>query len=371
MARLGVSGAVIGGEYIAGDLSITNGVIDQVGLPPGRGGLAIPGFVDLQVNGFAGVNFATATVDQWREASRRLAQTGVSEYVANIISSDDAVVAQALSVATDAQRSAEPTGARLAGVHLEGPFLSAPKAGIHPLEHLRNPDGDLLWRWLAAGPVAMVTVAPELPGALELISHLRTHGVVVSLGHSQASYQQAIAGFDHGATTVTHLFNAMSGISAREPGLAGAALSRSDVWLQLIVDLLHVDKALVELVIQFAAKRIVAVSDCLPMTGEAVSSMEFGGSAIHLTDGRAVNDQGVLAGSVLHMHDALRHAVGCGMSVVDAVNATSKNPLSVLHRATDTLLSPGCRADVVVVSDGLDVERVVLSGVDVHVQEGV
>ena len=369
MARLGVSGAIIRGEYVAGDISIADGVIDQVGLPPAHGGLAIPRFVDLQVNGFAGVDFATATAEQWREASRRLAQTGVGEYVANIISSDDDTVEKALQVAKEVQATPESSGARLAGVHLEGPFLSTPKAGIHPVGHLKEPNMALLEGWIAAGPVAMVTVAPELPGSLELIAELRSRGVVVSLGHSQATYQDAIAGFDHGATTVTHLFNAMSGISAREPGLAGAALSRPDVWLQLILDLLHVDRVLVELVIQFAAKRIVAVSDCLPITGTGATSMEFGGTTIQVSKGRAVNGDGVLAGSVLHMADALRHAVECRMSVVDAVNATSKNPLSVLRRDTDTLLAPGHPADLVVISDGLEVESVFHAGVDLHLQE--
>lgn len=369
MARLGVSGAVIGGEYVAGDISVADGVIDQIGLPAGRGGLALPSFVDLQVNGFAGVDFATATAEQWQEASRRLALSGVSDYVANIISSDDETVATALQVAKDVQASPEPSHARLVGVHLEGPFLSAPKAGIHPVGHLKQPNNTLLEQWLSLGPVAMVTVAPELPGAVELIDTLRSRGVVVSLGHSQASYQDAIAGFDHGATTVTHLFNAMSGISAREPGLAGAALSRPDVWLQLILDLLHVDRVLVELVIQFAAKRIVAVSDCLPMTGTEATSMEFGGTTVQVSEGRAVNADGVLAGSMLHMADALRHAVECGMSVVDAVNATSKNPLSLLNRDTDTLLAPGHPADLVVVSDTLEVENVFCSGVEVQLQE--
>ena len=369
MSQLGVSGAVVGGAYVPGDVSVADGVIDQVGLPPGRGGLAIPGFVDLQVNGFAGVDFLSADLDQWQEANRHLARTGVTEYVANMISAHPDQTSRALAVANRVSGQSQAGGARLLGVHVEGPFLAPPKAGIHPTSHLAQPDKAQLVQWIELGPVVMVTLAPELPGAKDLIASLGGEGIVVSLGHSEATYEEALAGFDAGATTVTHLFNAMSGISAREPGLAGAALSRPDVWLQLIIDLMHVDPALVKLVVSHAPERIVAVTDCLSVTGTKLTHLRFGDSDIDVVDGRAVNADGVLAGSVLQMDQALRHAVSCGMSTIDAVNATSRNPLAVLNRPTESLLAPGSVADVVVVSDSLDVETVLLAGVDVLTQE--
>jgi N-acetylglucosamine-6-phosphate deacetylase len=369
MKRLGVSGAVIGGAYVPGDVSLSHGVIDQVGLPPGRGGLAIPGFVDLQVNGFAGIDFAHATEEEWQEANRRLLHTGVTAYLANLISNDPAVTTRALGVAGSVLASDVSGGAQLAGVHLEGPFLSEQRAGIHPRSHLATPQWELMERWIRTGVVAMATLAPELAGATDMVTRLRKNNVVVSLGHSQSTYAQAIEAFDAGATTVTHLFNAMSGITAREPGLSGAALSRSDVWLQLIVDLLHVDPVLIELIISHAPDRVVLVTDCLPVSGTEAVQLSFGGSEITVVDGMAANSEGVLAGSVLQMDQALRNAVSRGMSVLEAVNAASLNPLSVLRRPVDALLAPGSVADVLVVSDSLELDEVFLAGVDSRIQE--
>lgn len=369
MARLGVKGAVIGGVYVPGDIAVSDGRVDQVGLPPGRGGFAIPGFVDLQVNGYAGVDFTVAAEDEWLEASRRLAQSGTTRFLANLITSEQEVIEKALAVARNVSNTKAPGRATLGGVHLEGPFLAEPKAGIHPKAHLLAPDWSLLQRWMQLGPIAMATIAPELPGAIDIVSKLRESGVVVSLGHSQASYQEAIAGFNAGAATVTHLFNAMSGVTAREPGLTGAALSRTDVWLQLIVDLLHVDRVLVELVGAVAPERVVAVTDCLPTSGTSEAHLSFGGTRIDVVDGRAASRDGILAGSVVQMDQALRNAVSCGMSVVNAVNATSRNPLAVLNYPIESLLAPGDVADVLIVSDSLDLENVFLSGVDIHMQE--
>lgn len=370
MTRMGVTGAVIGGRWVPGDISIHEGVIDQVGLPPGKAGLAIPGFVDLQVNGFGGVNFATATAGEWAEANVQLARTGVTRYLANLISSAPAVIDQALEVAREAIRDLSRPGARLAGVHLEGPFLAEKKAGIHDRGQLTKPDWALLERWVSAGPLAMATIAPELPGALEVIRQLRERNVAVSLGHSNSTVAEASAGFDAGATAVTHLFNAMSGITARDPGLAGAALSRPDVWLQLILDFLHVDPVLAQIVSTLAPERIVLVTDCLPVTGTSGREFSFGGFDIDLVDGKAVNSDGVLAGSVLVMDQALRNAVSCGMSVIDAVNATSRNPLGVLNHPVDELLAPGTPADVLIVSDALELDRIFHSGVEHDVWEG-
>jgi N-acetylglucosamine-6-phosphate deacetylase len=371
MTRMGVTGAVIGGRWVPGDISIRDGLIDQVGLPPGSTGLAIPGFVDLQVNGFHGVDFASATAEEWAEANGHLARTGVTRYLANLISSAPAVIDRALEVAREVRRDPEHPGARLAGVHLEGPFLAEKKAGIHQKEHLTEPNWALLERWMTAGPVAMATIAPELPGAIQVIRQLRDKGVVVSLGHSNATVTEAIAGFDQGATTVTHLFNAMSGITARDPGLAGAALSRADVWVQLILDFLHVDRVLAQIIATLASERLVLVTDCLPITGTTSRQFPFGGSDIDLVEGKAVNSDGVLAGSVLLMDQALRNAVGCGMSVVDAVNATSRNPLSVLNHPVDDLLAPGTPADVLIVSDALDLDKIFHRGVEHDIWEGV
>lgn len=358
----------MGGVYVPGDISLRDGFVDSVGLPPGASGLAIPGFVDLQVNGFAGVDFTTASVEQWKGANQQLAATGVTSYLANLVTNDQEAISEALAVAREVHDNPDPRGATLVGAHLEGPFLSSEKAGIHPKTYLKAPGADLVEHWLATGPVAMMTIAPELDGALSLIDTLVQHGVVASLGHSNSTSGEALAGFEAGATTVTHIFNAMSGITARAPGLAGAALSREDIWLQLILDFLHVDQLLAEILLKVAPHRIVLVTDCLSVTGTEGTHFTLGGTELQLIEGKAINSAGVLAGSVLTMDQALRNAVACGMSDVDAVNATSLNPLRVLNPSCDAPLIPGAPADVLVVSDSWDIERVVRHGVDIEEQ---
>ena len=370
MAKLGVSGAIVQGIYHPGDISIRDGVVAEIGLPPGKSGIAIPGFVDLQVNGFAGVDFATATADDWNFASQQLAQTGVTTYLANVISSHVTDLEKTLAVAKALPRHQEKSSATLAGIHLEGPFLAEAKAGIHPTNFLREPDSSLLDSWINTGPVVMVTIAPELPGALSLIEELSHKNIVTSLGHSNCTSEQAQFGFDAGATSVTHLFNGMSGITGRSPGLAGAALAQEDIWLQVILDYTHVDRVLLELLAQCAPKRLVFVTDCLPATGTSATAFTLGETQIQIVDGKAVNKSGVLAGSILTMGESLRNAIECGMDEVDAINATSLNPLRLLDPAHVGPLAPGSSADIVVLSDSYSPKQIFLGGVEIQPQDG-
>jgi N-acetylglucosamine-6-phosphate deacetylase len=357
MARLGVRGAIVDGAYVAGDVDVADGVITSVGLPPGSHGIAIPGFVDLQVNGFAGIDFAHATEEQWREANRELARTGVTHYVANLISTDIPTTERVLATARGVRSSHSDQEAHLVGVNLEGPFLSDVKAGIHPKDKLQQPVADMFQRWVDTKSVAMTTIAPELPGALELIRQAVAAGVCVSLGHSNADVGEAQKGFDAGATTVTHLFNGMSGISARTPGLAGVALARPDIWLQIIADGIHVDPVLLRLVMNCAPHRIVLVSDCLPIAGTSDESFLLDGKEIRLSNGRAVDDVGVLAGSVLTMQQALENMIELGMDAIQAINAATVNPRRALGLG-DSTLSPGAPSDLVVLSDEHEVTLV-------------
>jgi N-acetylglucosamine-6-phosphate deacetylase len=233
--RLGIEAALVDGELVRGDVEIQGGRIVAHGLatPTGRG-IATPGFVDLQVNGFAGVDFLEADTDGYRRAGEALLETGVTAYLPTFITAPEERLTAALRevpVGSD--------GPSILGVHLEGPFISALRLGIHPSEARRNPDVDLLGRLLDAGPVRLVTLAPELPRAHLLIETLLRREIAVSSGHSDASADDANTAFDLGVRTVTHLFNAMP-FHHRDPGLAGAALARDDVVVQLILDGVHV-----------------------------------------------------------------------------------------------------------------------------------
>jgi len=234
--RLGVEAAYVDGVFVPGDVEIGEGRVLAVGLGGAVGrGLAVPGLVDLQVNGFGGVDFLDADADGYRRAGEALLETGVTSYLPTLISSPEHELLAAMREIPqgDARRP------RILGVHLEGPFLSAKRLGTHVSSARRDPDLALLDVLLDGGPVRLMTLAPELPGADALIDRLLERGVIVSLGHSDATAAQANAAFDRGARMVTHIFNAMRPFSHRDPGIAGAALTRSDVIVQIILDGVH------------------------------------------------------------------------------------------------------------------------------------
>src|SRR5436305_193501 len=231
---------------------VVDGRIAGVGVASANGrGLAVPGFIDLQVNGFGGVDFLEADAAGYRRAGEALLETGVTGYLPTLITTpEDELVAAMREIPIVAE------GPRILGIHLEGPFISPRRLGTHPPSARRDPDLELLERLLAAGPVRIMTLAPEVPGADVLIDALHARGVTVSCGHSDATSEQANAAFDLGFRTVTHLFNAMRPFEHREPGIAGAALVRDDVIVQIIADGVHLAPDTVNLVWHAAAGRV-------------------------------------------------------------------------------------------------------------------
>ena len=342
--RLSVQGAVVDGVLVAGDVEIADGRVAAVGVGGSGSGIAIPGLVDLQVNGFAGVDFAAADAAGYARAGEALLASGVTAFQPTLITAPEAELIAAL-----AEIPAEPIGPRVIGAHLEGPFLSPHRLGAHPASSRRDPDPALLERLLDAGPVSQVTLAPELDGALELIDLLDARGVVVSCGHTDATAEQADQAFDRGAVTVTHLFNAMRPFGHRDPGIAGAALARGDVVIQLIVDGQHLAEETVRLVWRAAAGRVALVSDAIAAAGAGAG-------------GDARRADGVLAGSVQPVLGALRRLHELGVSLEAAVGAATTVPARIARRPDLGTLRPGSMADVVVLDDALEVTRVLVGG---------
>jgi N-acetylglucosamine-6-phosphate deacetylase len=244
--------------------------------------------------------------------------------------------------------------------------LSPRRKGAHSPDLLVDPDPELMTTLLAAGPVTHVTLAPELPGALDLIRELRARGVVVALGHSDADAATAHAGFDAGATTVTHLFNAMAPFSHRAPGLVGVALARPDVIVQAIVDNVHLAPEAVGVARAACPGRFALVTDAVEAAGLGPGRHRLGdrhvvveGGAVRLDDGT-----GTLAGSVLTMDQAVRNLVEVGASVEDALAAASTVPARVTGRTDLGRLAPGLPADAVVLDDGLMPVRTLVGGVE-------
>ena len=357
--RLGVAGAVIDGILVQGDVEISDGRIAAVGLA-GRGtGLAIPALVDAQVNGYAGVDVLSADLDELDTLGNALLRDGVAAYQPTLITSPEADLLAALARIAEAQE--RPDGARIVGVHLEGPFLSPKRSGTHPVEHLRDPDPSLLERLLDAGPVRTVTLAPELPGALELIELCTSRGVAVWLGHSEADAATARAAFAAGARAVTHLFNAMAPISAREPGLAGVALANPGVAIQLIADGVHVSDELLRLAFAAAPGRCSLVTDGVAPAGLPDGAYRLGEVEIELEGGVARRADGVLAGGTSRLAESLIRLGALGLDPVEAVAAVTERPGRLLGVGQGRL-EQGARADVLVVDDGLAIRAVFSAG---------
>lgn len=360
--RLGVGAALVGGSLIPGDVAIAGDRITDVGLSPAGRGIAVPGLVDLQVNGFAGVDFlADDDDDAWRLAGEQLLATGVTAFQPTLITAPTRTVRGALRRAERLQR-AQTRGAAIIGVHLEGAFLAAERLGTHPAEHRRDPDLVLLEQLLADGPVSMVTLAPELNGATQLIDTLVAGGVTVSIGHSAATASVAHAAFNRGARAVTHIFNAMAPLSAREPGVAGVALHRGDVIVQCILDGVHLADETLGVVLGMAAGRMSVTSDAIAAAGMGDGDYRLGTVPVTVRNGFARGPDGTLAGGVGTVLDGLRHAVRLGMSFEAAVGAATVVPARLLGRVDIGVIGRGAPADLVVFDDALQVLRVLKAG---------
>ena len=358
--RLGVEAAVVDGLLLRGDVEVADGRIAAVGLNGGGGrGIAIPGLVDLQVNGFGGVDFASADAAAYRRAGEALLECGVTAFQPTLITAPEDELLAAL-----AEVPGEPIGPRLIGAHLEGPFLSPVRLGAHPVAARRDPDPKLLQRLLDAGPVSAMTLAPELDGALELIDMLTSRGVVASCGHSDATAEEAGRAFDRGAETVTHLFNAMRPLRHRDPGIAGAALARDDVVVQIILDGHHLAEETARVVWRAAAGRVALVSDAIAAAGMGDGSYRLGNVEVEVRDGVARRNDGVLAGSSLALIEAVRALHALDVPLADAVGAATAVPARVARRAHLGTLRPGADADVVVLDDALEIRTVLVGGQD-------
>ncbi|MDR7421993.1 MAG: N-acetylglucosamine-6-phosphate deacetylase [Armatimonadota bacterium] len=334
------AGAVLLPEGVArpGFVTVEDGVITRVaqGTHPNPDeawpdGVLAPGFIDLQINGAAGCDFLAPDPDGLAAAEAHMLRGGTTAYLATLISAPEPALRAALGFF--AERAARGGAPRLAGVHLEGPFLSPLRPGAHSPEHLRPPSV----AWISGlldefpGLVRMVTLAPELVGALPVIEALRARGVVVAAGHTDATYAQAVAAFDEGVRVATHLFNAMRPAHHREPGIALAALGRPEVVCTVIADGVHLHPAVLDLVIAVKGPRGAAlITDAISAAGAPADTATLGDRTVRLADGAPRLADGTLAGSVLTMDEAVRRLVAGRAGLPGAVTMAAATPARVL-----------------------------------------
>jgi N-acetylglucosamine-6-phosphate deacetylase len=365
------------GVLAPGYLSVQGGVIAEVGEgpPPGEPdldlgtGLLVPGLVDLQVNGYYGVDLADGDPDGWALVARRLPETGTTAFLPTFITAPVPTLATALRSAAKATE-AVTAGARVLGVHLEGPFLSPARAGAHRRDWIVPPSPGAVAELLEAGQglLRLVTLAPEADGALAAIGTLAAAGVLVSVGHSDATAAEVAAGAAAGARMVTHLFNAQRGLHHREPGVVGQALTDPRLTSGLIVDLSHVSAAACAIAFAAAPGRICLVTDAAACAGMPPGRYLLGGQPVDLPagGGAPVRPGGTLAGSALRMDQAVGDAVAVGLGLPEAVAAASRIPADLIGRPDLGRLAAGAVADLAWLGDDLRTRATWVNGAQVY-----
>lgn len=374
---------VVGGQValddgtLAGrDVEAVDGVIRRVG-PPGslddtnrhevvdaRGRIVAPGYVDVQLNGGWGHDFTTDPTSI-AAVAERLPSTGVTAFVPTMITSS----AEHRRRALEAWASFEPhpTAAAPLGWHFEGPMISPDRMGVHDRDRVALPSDVDRNGWRPDRGVAMVTLAPELPGACTAIEELVAGGVVVALGHTACSASDFRAARAAGATVVTHLFNAMAPFDHRAPGPVGATLADDGVVAGIICDLIHVDPVAIAVAWRaLGPDRLLLVTDAMAALGTSLGTVRLGDVDVVVDERGARTSDGVLAGSVLSLDEAVRNLVDAtGCAPAAAIRCATATPADVLGLTDRGRIRAGARADLVVLDAALGVERTIIGGTTV------
>jgi N-acetylglucosamine-6-phosphate deacetylase len=368
--------ALVGGRLGPWTIEVSQGRISALrpGMDPESDitltdGVLAPGLIDLQVNGYAGVDFASADDTSWAAALLAMTRTGVTALLPTIITAPIDDLAASLKAARS--RAQDPGTATVLGMHVEGPFISPARLGAHNARHRCDPTPDALDALIEAGGdlLRLVTLAPEIPGGLEAVKRLHDHGVVVSVGHSDASAEHVAAAADAGASMITHLFNAQRPLLARDPGVVGHALADPRYTCGLITDLHHVAPDAIRTAFNAAAGRVAIVTDAVSAAGMPEGEYELGDESIFIAaDQPALRASGVIAGSTLRLDHGVRNVISVGIDPAIALEAATRVPADVIGRADMGRIEVGARADLVHLDESWTAHQVWIAGDDVDMR---
>jgi len=341
-------------------------ITEEEDLPEGieiidaQGAYVSPGFIDIHIHGSGGADVMDATPEALQTISSSLLQTGTTSFLATTMTMSETAIASALQNVT--KHAAKVTGAKIAGMHLEGPFLNPNKHGAQDKRYIQNPDFSLIQPYI--DQVKMITIAPEMSGAEVLIRYLseKYPHIVLSIGHSEADFVQSKESFKWGISHATHLFNAMNPCHHREPGIVGAVFD-SDVTCDIIADLVHTHPSVLKLVYQLKREKLMLITDAMRAGCMKNGSYDLGGQKVSVENGKAVLDDGTLAGSVLQMNKALGNMVSVtDMTLIEAVNAVTKLPAQKLGLFKG-VLKEGYDADIVLFDENFSIIMTIVDGV--------
>ncbi|HXW56996.1 MAG TPA: N-acetylglucosamine-6-phosphate deacetylase [Candidatus Cybelea sp.] len=364
---------------VEGSKIVALGHRDQVSVPEGAldyvaaGQTVVPGFVDLHIHGAGGHDIMEGNARALDRVTSTIARYGTTSLVATTVTAPaDATCKSLEGIARYIRKHAEAgangrVSAEILGIHLEGPFLSKAQRGVHPPEYLLKPSTEILDRFLesADGLVRMITMAPELPGGLEFVAHAAQAGLLVSLGHTDATYEQAANAIRAGAHHATHTYNAMRPFNHRDPGVIAAVMTDPDVTAEIIADLVHVAGPAIQVLLGVKGfDTVVAITDGIAATGMGDGSYRLGSFEVTVRDGICRNAEGRLAGSTLTLDRAVRNLVSLGVPLLDAVRMATVLPARRLGLAGKKgIIAVGSDADLVVLTPDLQVAGVMTRGV--------
>jgi len=332
--------------------------------------IAVPGFIDLHIHGAGGHDVMEGNSAALNSVTRKVSEYGTTSIVATTVtaSTDETLrAAEGIAAYIAHQHETEAPRAEVLGIHFEGPFISKQRRGVHPAEWIQLPSAETLSRFLkaAGGNARILTIAPEVLGAAPCIDAAREAGLVVSIGHTDATYEEARAAMARGAHSATHVYNAMRPFTHRDPGVIGAVLTSPEINAELIADGVHVEEAAMKLLLMAkGSAHVTLVSDGLSATGMPDGKYTLGGFEVTVSGGVCRNAEGVLAGSTLTLDRALRNIVALGISLPDAVRMLTLNPATLLGiEFKKGSLRAGADADILLLDDGLRVTTVWARGV--------
>jgi N-acetylglucosamine-6-phosphate deacetylase len=364
---------------------IRDGVIEELGLREGMrlpdradeisatDKTAIPGFVDVHIHGAGGRDVMEGSAVALAGVTRMVARHGTTSFVATTVtaSPDDTIRSvEGIARYISQQHETDDARAEVLGIHFEGPFLSPARRGVHPQEWLRLPSAELLEKFLqaAAGNAQILTIAPELLGAMPCIDAARNAGMVVAVGHTDATYEQTRAAIAHGVRHAVHVYNAMRPFSHRDSGVIGAVLTSTEVSAELIADGVHVEETAMKVLLQAKGpERMILISDGISATGMPDGKYMLGQLEVTVSGGICRNSEGKLAGSTLTLDRALKNIVGLGIPLADAVRMLTLNPAALLGiEFKKGALRTGADADIVLLDEELHLTNVWVRGVAVE-----
>lgn len=326
------------------------------------GNYVSPGLVDIHIHGYLGADASDGNDDGIRLIAEGIIKNGVTAWCPTTMTVSKEEIEAAFDAIREVKNKSEYYGSRILGVNSEGPFINACKKGAQAEEHILKPDADFILKH--SDIIKLFTVAPEVDGALECIEKVTEKtDILVSMGHTNATYEEAMAGIEKGVRHATHLFNAMTPLSHRSPGVVGAALS-SDISTEIIADTFHVDKGLFKLLAKIKGDKLCLITDCIRAGGMPDGDYTLGGQPLHKEGIRCIMPDGTIAGSVLKLNEAVYNLyTNSDLKLYEAVKCASLNPATALGEDMEIgSIEAGKRADLIIANDKFKVITTILGG---------